>query len=45
MNTIGVIRLYPAEKDDVMLCKLAMHDPNLKVETAITYDESHEEKK
>ena len=37
--------LYLAEKDDVMLCKLAMHDQILKVETAITYDEFKEEKK
>jgi hypothetical protein len=29
----------------VMLCKLAMHDQILKVETAITYDEFKEEKK
>tara|TARA_Y100001970_G_C14187391_1_gene833374 strand:- start:536 stop:1138 length:603 start_codon:yes stop_codon:yes gene_type:complete len=37
--------LYLAEHDDVMLCKLAMNDKILKIETAITFDEFKEDKK
>ena len=37
--------LYLANNDDVMLCKLAMNDKILKIETAITFDEFKEDKK
>ena len=36
--------LYLADKDDVVLCKLAMQDKIVKVETAVTFDEFKEEK-
>ena len=36
--------LYLAEKDDVVLCKLAMQDKIIRLETAVTFDEFKEDK-